>query len=327
MLQAIQICVFLTPPELVEMLGDRHWLVVTIWALSATLALALVTFWALQAVLQGRRTSLPLLVGLVALTAGVAIDGVGQNRVFSVFTGAPAVDMMVVAFQLCLLAMGGLAHLETTRRLAAAQSNILGSHETERRRFANDVHDGIGQWLTTIKLNLQMLRAEHRGAAVEDGLGDVVGQIDEAIADARRIAHDLSPALIEREGLAAAVRSHADMIAKRADITVTVDAADPQFMSPTRQGHLYRVIQEALQNAIRHSGASNIQISLTSEGPSGRLVICDNGRGLSAKAGAGGLGLASMRERAMLLGGHCTVKNAAGDGVVVEVVFPLKDPK
>lgn len=324
-LQVVQVGLFLTPPDLVELLGDDHWIVVAVWALSATLSLALVAFWALKAVLNGRLSSFPLLIGLIALTGGLAMDGAGQNQVFALATGAPAVEMMVTVFQLCLLVMGGLAHLETSHRLAAAQSSILGAHEAERRRFAYDVHDGIGQWLTTIKLNLQMLRSEQRGTSAEEGLGDVVDQIDEAISDARRIAHDLSPALIEREGLAAAMRSHADMIARRANIEIIVEASDPPSIAPERQSHLFRVFQEALQNAIRHSGADEISVSLATEGPVGRLIIRDNGQGFAAGDDRGGLGLASIRERAMLLGGRCRVESGPSGGVTVEVTFAVKD--
>ena len=321
-LQILQLLIFAAPPELVEVLGDRHWIVVTTWAVGATFSLAMISYWAMRAVLKGRMSSFPLLVGLMALTVGLIADGLDQNRSLALHTGAPAIDIMVTIFLLCLLVMGGLAHIDTTRKLSQAQSSILRSHETERRRFAYDVHDGIGQWLTTIKLNLQMLRSEQKGTSAEDGLNVVVDQIDEAIADTRRIAHDLSPVMLEREGLVTTMRSHAEMIAKGADIEISVTASDPPAMAQTQQGHLYRVFQEALQNSIRHGGATEIAVDLSRRGATGRLTIRDNGAGLPANDMTPGLGAASISERALLLGGQCHIENNADGGVTVEIVFP-----
>ena len=318
-LQIAHLALFLTPPVAPGPISEFLWLAYLLWALCAVVSFVLIIIWCVRSLKSGVAAAYPMLLGVGALTLGVAIDLTPLNTNLALATGQTATDIASAVFVASLLLMAGVAHRETSRRLSTAQSSILKAHEQERRRIAHDVHDGVGQWLTTIKLNLQMLRSRQGGD--EGELTDVVRQIDEAISDTRRIAHDLSPAMIRREGLAAAMRSHGDIVSQRGGVEVIVEADDAAVLDAEVQGHLYRIFQEALTNAIRHGRADRIEARLTIDDRRCTLSVTDNGSGFEDVKTGRGMGLDSIRERATLLSADCSIRSGVGAGATVKIEF------
>ncbi|MBI5108911.1 MAG: sensor histidine kinase [Rhodocyclales bacterium] len=193
--------------------------------------------------------------------------------------------------------------------------------EAERRRLAREVHDQIGQVFTAIRLIVGSLPR----AAFPPGQEAALAQaLDLGIASARRVTAELRPPLLDDLGLAAALMHHADGIAAQSGIACRASLADEARLTPEQSLTLFRIVQEALTNALRHAGARNIAITGRALDHEYLLDIKDDGCGLGdTPSRPGALGLTGMRERAGLLGGHCDVANDAGGGVRVAVGLPL----
>lgn len=318
-LQVLSVVLFLTPPVGPPWYADIVRILISIWGFLAILSFALMLLWAARGALRRQVASLPLLMGMAAIFAGISVDFLAGGNPLAAQVGISGTDLSVIVFQFSLLVVAALSHREIARSLETAQSNVLTAQEQERRRIARDIHDGVGQWLTTIKLKLQMIRAGHGGDQTRQDMAEVVSHVDEAISDTRRIAHDLSPVMIEREGLLAAMRSHADHVAGRGGVDVHIDADETLSFNLTAQGHLYRIFQEAIANSTRHGHASKIVVSLQTKGADIRLVIEDNGVGLSDDRDFSGLGLASIKERAMLIAAEAHFSKARSGGTKLVV--------
>ncbi|MEM8699712.1 MAG: sensor histidine kinase [Pseudomonadota bacterium] len=286
------------------------------------LLVAVLSYWSIRAGLQGQRTAWPLLAGIGSTFAAIFTEYTIDRATVQAFTGHAPSDFGITVFFLCLGVVVAQNFLQAKAKLSAAQASIMRAHEIERRRIARDMHDGVGQWLSTIKLNLQMLRRQQREQDTV-GFSEVLDHIDDAISDTRRIAHDLSPVMIEREGLATALKSHADKISG-AGIKIEVDADPVPVLSSTDQGHIFRIFQEAVQNAIRHGRASKIHVTLLAGARNATLRVSDDGAGFDAKRpDQAGIGLASIRERAALLNAECSIESKAGTGTELCLKVPL----
>src|SRR6267154_1685024 len=191
-------------------------------------------------------------------------------------------------------------------RLQALSARLLQVEETERRRIARDLHDGVGQLLTAVKLRLAGLNP----ASTDYGSrrAECVTAIDEALEQVRRVSRDLRPSQLDDLGLVAALRSH---LATEIETTC------------------FRIAQEALTNIARHAQASEVWITLAGTEEELRMEVRDNGRGfdvaaarLGATAGKS-MGLLSMEERATLAGGRLAIDSALGRETRLSLAFPL----
>jgi signal transduction histidine kinase len=201
----------------------------------------------------------------------------------------------------------------------------------ERSRLARELHDAVTQKLFSI-------RAHARAAAVLAGRDpadlarvkseiDVVGTLGaEAHAELRAVIDGLAPPDLEAAGLAGSMRSYAVLAGRAYGIPVTFSAAELPALGTPVEAALYRVGQEALHNALRHAGAGRIRVTLSRTGRQVVLEVADNGHGFVPQIPSGGLGLASMRERASGAGGVLTVRSGPG-GTRVRMTVPIKsDP-
>lgn len=326
-LQVIHIILFLTPPW--SGLGEDVLLVTFhVWTVATLSLFAILAWWGAVALRTDGAVAWPLLIGVTAVLATLAAARFISENDVVVILGDTPVGWALRVFMVSLGVMAAMRYFEMQRRLEDARASVLTAHESERRRLARDVHDSVGQWLSTIKLNVMMLRREHRDDNVDAGLGEMAGYVDQAISDARRIAHDLSPVLIEREGLAAAMRSHGDLIAAKGGPAIEVDAVDPPGLSVIEQGQLYRIFQEAVQNADRHGHAKHIRARVEAAGDVVAFSVDDDGMGFDSRAvDEAGIGLASIRERAELLGAECRIESAPGAGCLVSLVLRTKKIK
>lgn len=208
-----------------------------------------------------------------------------------------------------------LTRLESERRAVA--SAALEAQERERSRIALDLHDEVNQSLTGVLLRIEALR---RTAPPElrDELAETRSLAAQAMEELLALAHRLRPASLDDLGLRAAVAGLVDENGRATDLETTFESSgDLSGIAPDVQLVTYRVAQEALSNALHHAGARRIQVELSGEGETLELRVRDDGSGFDSGQSAPGLGLAGMRERALLIGGTLDVRSHPGDGTEV----------
>lgn len=214
-------------------------------------------------------------------------------------------------------------------KLRAMAGQIVMSQEAERARVARELHDGVSQWLVSVKYlfetALSRARGGHADAEVTTPLDAGVERLREVLGEVRRISHDLRPALLDDLGLALALEHLVREWSERSGIAVSVqcDAADdlPEALATA----LYRVAQEALGNAELHAAAQQVRVSLRRDDGALAFEVADDGVGFDVahmmQAPRAGLGLTHMRERIESLGGRFELQSGAG-GTVLGARFP-----
>jgi|ERR1017187_5036790 signal transduction histidine kinase len=212
--------------------------------------------------------------------------------------------------------------LEEVERLAAAARQ---AEDDERRRIGRELHDEAGQSLLSLRLQLEMME---RGAdpPMRASLQEARGVLERTVIELRRIIAALSPAVLERLGLARAMRLLAGRFVRTFPAGVRVRLSGRlEDLPPSLQQVIYRVAQEALQNAAKHSQATIVKLSVMRTDKVIRTRISDNGLGFQVGVTAKPMsfGLAGMRERAALLGGRVTVRSARNQGTTVILELPL----
>lgn len=215
-----------------------------------------------------------------------------------------------------------------TAELAAARDRIAGfaaelerSIEGERQRLSREVHDQIGQVFTAIRMILRGLPA---GSLPADQAAVLEQAVDMGVTTARRIAAELRPPLLDDLGLQAALAHLAERLFGPAGIDCEVTLAGSEVLNLAQSLAIYRIVQEACSNVLRHAAARRLVIQGEAAGETYRIVVCDDGRGLpDGTPRPGGLGILGMQERAALLGGRVRVERATGGGVSVCIEMPL----
>lgn len=211
---------------------------------------------------------------------------------------------------------------ERVRDLAGRISEV---QETERRRIGHELHDRIGASLASLKLTVDLLVSRLDGRALADMAREVAhvrGQMYDSVADFRAVLADLRPPSLEDFGLRFALAEYVEPLAPRwgVDLHVLGRDLDPR-PGLTVETALFRIVQEALNNVVRHAGATRVVVSVVRR--SGRIVIKvrDNGSGFEPGATRRGNGLRIMRERAEAVGAQVTVRAWAGRGTVVTAIY------
>jgi len=225
----------------------------------------------------------------------------------------------------------GLRRRTTAERSAqdALWKGILESQEQERRRIAGDLHDSLGQNILIIR-NRALLGLEqpNRPEAVAEQFNEIIKTSSLALEEVRRTVHNLSTHHIKQLGLTQALDAMIDRIAVSAGLRVErrLESVDGIF-SPESAVLCYRIVQEALNNVVKHAGASVVRIALIADVHHVELSVEDDGRGFDGSARqpqAGGMGLVEMERRARLLGGEMNVRCQPGHGTQLRVTAPLK---
>jgi PAS domain S-box-containing protein len=217
---------------------------------------------------------------------------------------------------------------ESRRLENRVREALIEGQENERKRVSQELHDGLGQLFTAIKLNMQHLRkgVEHK---VEDEtmqrLELLEQNISVAINEVKHISHNLMPDVLEQFGLKAALE---DLVRKwnvNGRMHITLEVIDLfHKLDAQMELALYRMAQELITNAVRHSGASAIFVQLIDYGKSLVLMVEDDGRGFDVEMDRGGLGLRNIRSRAELLDGTVDIDSSPGKGTVTTVEIPIK---
>jgi PAS domain S-box-containing protein len=204
----------------------------------------------------------------------------------------------------------------------------------ERQRLSQDLHDGLGQELTGIALLLRStanaVKRERPDGAAAAELEQVIRHMNTSIRNARALAHGLHPVRADDGGLEGALERLASNASLAHGLAVNFDAGDWRGapLPADLADHVYRIAQEALGNAMRHAGASQVGIRLAARGEMLELVVRDNGRGLGGAGRQGsGLGRRIMNYRAQAIGGGVEWRDAQGGGTEVLLQVPLAEPQ
>lgn len=215
-----------------------------------------------------------------------------------------------------------------TADLQRSREKLVTTREEERRRLRRDLHDGLGAQLAGLNIQTGVLRSLiKRDPDTADALVvELRGEMRSAIADVRRLVHGLRPPALDELGLVGALHRLAERPGTE-DAGLRVEVETPEDLPPLPAAvevATYRIVQEALTNVVRHARADECVVRLTLSDDEARLEISDDGIGLPEARPEPGVGLHSMRERAVELGGSCAVETAPGGGFRVIARLPLQ---
>jgi len=213
------------------------------------------------------------------------------------------------------------------RELHQLSSRLMTAQDEERRRFARDLHDGIGQELAAAKILLDALPRQPV-ARWEAGIAEASEIVDRVIQQVRSISHLLHPPLLDEGGLLSALRWFLEGITDRTGIDTSLELQPTAFprLAPQLERTIFRIVQEALTNVFRHSQAQKARVSLVQRENSLLLTVQDNGIGVTEQTaqlrpGSIGVGIGGMRERTREIGGELRISHA-NPGTIVEVIIP-----
>lgn len=215
-------------------------------------------------------------------------------------------------------------------RLQLLSQQLVEAQEAERRHIARELHDEIGQTLTAVKINLQAMQRRPDVSQMTASLQDSMEIVEQAIQQVRNLSLDLRPSLLDDLGLIATLRWYLDRQVRWAGLNAHFTATPPDLQLP---GNLetvcFRLVQEALTNALRHAQAKTIWVDLQQYEKELWLLIRDDGLGFEVEttlkqvAYGKGLGLVGMQERVSLLGGRFELQSTPGQGTQIRVSLPL----
>ena len=269
----------------------------------------------------------PVVVRIVAATTCLVAYWVAP--VLSANDGLDFAEWPLMLLMLVIVAVMAEHRRQTSRRFAGlyrtASDHLLTAQESERKHLAHDLHDGVGQSLSSLALTLEaadmQLPADHAVAAQIAAARELVALATE---ETRNVARRLQPPRLAQRGLAPTIHE----LAARAGMPIQTDISAPaasalQLLPAEAQLQLFRIVQEAIANTVKHSGASSGSIRVRQLRDGVEIEVSDDGRGFVVGLSEGsGLGLSGMRDRASLIGARLSVNSAQGRGSRVRIWVP-----
>ncbi|MCX4232624.1 GAF domain-containing sensor histidine kinase [Streptomyces sp. NPDC020707] len=227
-------------------------------------------------------------------------------------------DVLGILAQHAAIALTNARLYERSRELTIAE---------ERSRIAHELHDAVSQKLFSLRLTAQAAAAlvDRDPDRAKGELQQVAALAAEAADELRAAVVELRPAALDEDGLVATLRTQTQVLDRAHSARVTFDSRGVRALPAAQEEAMLRVAQEALHNALRHSGAARVDVTVEKRGPGAVLRVTDDGRGFepSATRRAGRhLGLVSMRDRTNGVGGELTVASAPGKGTTIEMEVP-----
>lgn len=222
------------------------------------------------------------------------------------------------------------AHFKDIENLKASYENTLlqSQLEIQEQTFQNisrEIHDSIGQKLTLAKLHLNTLNFKNK-SATEDQVSDSVRMIGEAITDLTDISRSMSSDIVLSNGLIKALEFEVNQLRKSGLYEIEIEiSGNPVFMESAMELLLFRIVQEAINNIIKHAEATAINLHLHYNTAMLRMEITDNGKGFTADRTNFGTGLQNIKKRAALLKGSFNINTLAGTGTELRVDIPLNE--
>jgi signal transduction histidine kinase len=244
-----------------------------------------------------------------------------------------------------LLRIWGVKRDRTTQRTielkleqAHKQQRLLSAHlqclrEKERADLAREIHDTLGQSLTSVKIEVSLLEQNLKKARVhqppvEERLSEINHLLNETISLVKTLSTELRPGVLDKFGLGAAIEWQCEQFGRRTGIRCESNVPEEGLkVAPALSTALFRIVQEALTNVARHAQASKVKIEIATDDSNVLLKLSDNGRGITREESEApsSLGLLGMRERAETLGGALIINGTPRKGTVLSVSIPLKD--
>lgn len=230
-----------------------------------------------------------------------------------------------VALRSRQLADTAAALQESEARLREVAGRAVEATEQERQRVARELHDGVGQSLTAIRLTLHVLSQKlDENDDSRQRVHDVENLVDDSIDELRRIAMALHPAALDRLGLREGISEMCSSVATSAGIHIEQHLIDvPDSLPASVESSCYRLVQECLTNIVRYARATNVEVRIQNTGSALRVKVEDDGVGFDDSSPSEGLGLRSMKDRTALLGGTITIESTPGKGTTIEALLPM----
>ena len=230
---------------------------------------------------------------------------------------------------------------ERTAQLLQAQSDLLASQaqlqelagflqcvrEEERSGIARELHDELGQALTALRIDLGWLKGQcgSLGASVAERAGVAYALVERTIDALRRISEGLRPGMLDVLGLAAAIEHHVVQFEERSGVACTLAMNREEFDIKSQLATtIFRLVQEALTNVLRHAAATQLNIAIDDEGDEIRVRVEDDGQGFQSQATKKTFGLLGMRERVNMLGGRIEITSQPGQGTCIDARLPKR---
>jgi PAS domain S-box-containing protein len=217
-----------------------------------------------------------------------------------------------------------------TIELRRLSSRLMTMQDEERRRIAREIHDGLGQELAAAKMILDGILCKDSSPTMRQAAADSSMLVDRAIKQVRTISHLLHPPLLDEVGLVSALRWYLEGLSERSGIEIHLEVDPPDLgrLKADLETAIFRIIQEALTNMFRHSGARNGCVSLTEREGNVMVTVRDDGKGIEEqivqfRPDSVGVGIGGMKQRVTELGGRLRLANA-NPGTIVEVVIPSR---
>ncbi len=217
-----------------------------------------------------------------------------------------------------------------TSELRRLSGRLMTMQDEERRRIAREIHDGLGQELAAAKMILDGILAKDASPSVRQAAAETSQLVDRAIQQVRSISHLLHPPLLDEVGLVSALRWFLEGLSERSGIEVRLEVDPPDLgrLKSELETAIFRIVQEALTNMFRHSGARNGMVSVFDRAGNIVVTVRDDGKGIGEQViqlrpNSVGIGIGGMRQRVNELGGSLRLANA-NPGTIVEVVIPAR---
>jgi signal transduction histidine kinase len=219
-----------------------------------------------------------------------------------------------------------------TAELRRLSGRLMTMQDEERRRIAREIHDGLGQELAAAKMILDGILAKDKAPTLQQASMEASQLVDRAIQQVRTISHLLHPPLLDEVGLVSALRWFLEGLSQRSGIEIQLQV-QPKSLGRLKsevETAIFRIVQEALTNMFRHSGARHGCIALAAENGNIMVKVSDDGKGIDEdvvqfRPESVGVGIGGMRQRVTELGGTLRLVNA-NPGTIVEVVIPVGKP-
>jgi len=215
-------------------------------------------------------------------------------------------------------------------RLKVLSKRLIEVQESERRKLARELHDEVGQILTAIKINLQTAKRVTEPDAAPH-LNESVDLVDEVLNHVRNMSLDLRPSMLDDLGLVPALRWYVDKQSRRAGLqaNISADVSGKRF-APEIEITCYRILQEAMNNVIKHSSAEKLNVELWNDAQELHLRIADDGKGFNVYSAlrralnGESTGILGMQERVELVGGKLRINSVVGEGTDIHAIFPVE---
>ena len=220
-----------------------------------------------------------------------------------------------------------------TAELRRLSSRLLTMQDEERRRIAREIHDGLGQELAAAKMIMDGILAKDTTPGMHKAATEASQLVDRAIQQVRTISHLLHPPLLDEVGLVSALRWFIEGLTERSGIKIQLEVVPMHLgrLKPDVETAIFRIVQEAVTNMFRHSGAHNGKVSVIEKESSIFVTVSDDGKGIEKEVvqlrpDSVGIGISGMRQRVNELGGSLRLANA-NPGTIVQVVIPARRPE